>query len=343
VSFGDLNEDLIPALGGFPAIRLLVRSHEQGDPVFVRAALAFLQEALPPYPYGELAFVQGPDRPVLGASARAGALAPIEPVLVSATPGQVVVHGLLEIGDSGTGSLERALASQFPHATDRGVVHALALHWWGRPAWADRDRWIAEAAAAFYRDRFVEEAWDEEVSGAWERVRRQALQLEVARADYAPLVGGAADAEVVGVGLLRALASRLGEQPVLRGLDQLLRGQSPTTEALRDALSLQAGVDLRDFFDAWVIAGLRPEVRGSYTIDRGELTLSIEADAPHARFQLPVGVIVGKKKEEVRLSWVDVVDGVGKATLPAKGEVRAVVIDPERWLPLRGERTLDRR
>lgn len=334
VSFGDLNERAVPAIGPYPAIRMLQPGPPQGSPSFLRAALQFYSEALPPYPYRELVFVQGPDVPTLTVNAAASPSVELDRPAVEGYPGQIVVTGLREVGGA-----EQKIDARWPKLVDRGVVEALAGHWWDRPAYARRDRWIAAAARGWMRDRFVDEAWGDAVAADWERSRRLTADVFAGHRRFAPLAEAPPE---VAVGVLRALAARVGEPAFLRGLDGFLRGGVPTTEALQQALSRAAGVDLGSFFTMWVHVGAHPEVTGSWSASGGALELELHTDVPYGRCELPVGVVSGRKGE-TRISWVPVVDGVGKATIAVKGEPTEVTVDPERWLPLRGARGLPRR
>ena len=117
---------------------------------------------------------------------------------------------------------------RFPHAVERGLAEALAGDWWRNRPWKRRDAWLPEALGAFYRNRFMEHAYDDKVNATWRR--HVALEMEQAlRRAQVPLQGSADPGrKEVGAQLLEALAHRVGKAVLLQAA---LRGL--LTEALR--------------------------------------------------------------------------------------------------------------
>jgi hypothetical protein len=218
--------------------------------------------------------------------------------------------------------VRRAVDASHPNAVTRALAEALAAGWWEGQPWADRDRWLAAAIPALYRDRFVEEAWGPRVLAGWDRnVDNLFAETEPTRHTL-PLAG--ADAEWTkerGVRLLRVVMARVGERPLLRALDAYRAAGDPSLAALVGAVEAETGVSFAGFFDLFAVVGARPEVRATEAPD-GVVTFVV--DPPFGTWDLPVEV--GGK-----LRWVTLVDGVGTLD-PAGGRYQ---IDPQGLLPLR--------
>jgi hypothetical protein len=354
VTFGQYTEEIASAVAGFPEIRLLHHEPMQAAPEFVRSVMNFFSTVLPPFPAGALVIAQGRSVPALDPvtllrfpcemnRAATGTLTEHVPMFPTATgraplerrqpwveamPGQIVISGLRQLGTE-AGGLESQIRRTYPHAVERGVVHGLVQQWWGEVGDTRRDAWIGPAASAFYRDLFVREAWPED-SEVWQALQRQDLQEVLGEQGLAPLVTPAPWNGEVGAGFFRGLSVRIGEPVLLRALHAFLEGPEHTTAALQARLEQSAGIELDPWFDVWVVAGLRPSVRGEWWVEGGTLQLSVHSDMPGS-LELPVVVT---SERGARTYWVTVTDGQLQTRLPSKGAALRVEIDPEGLLPL---------
>lgn len=350
----------VSAAGPFPAIQVLRTHPEDGDYAsLVRAVMNFYQPALPPWTGGPLSVVEAPEAPVIskamllareqqGCKLEAIHLSELnhhQPMLfdqpgrapdrrdtvwVGSVPGQILISGLRELG-SEVGGASATARKDYPHLVERGVAQGVAAQWFGDLELARRDVWIADAAAAWLRDRFVDEAWGEDVASRWQDVVRNDLRDTMPGARVLPLGAHPWTGEI-GAQVLHVLEARIGEEHVLRGLDGFLRSDDPTTEGLEHAMSAASGVDLRPFFDAWVTAGLRPHLTGTWEVVDGNVALTVTADPPLGVIDVPVGVTT---RTGVRTAWVRLVNGQGTTSLAVRGTPLRVEMDPDEVLPVR--------
>jgi hypothetical protein len=340
VAVGRFKEFRSQARAGMPPIRVL--RHDVLDEdllITIRGILHFYDTALPPFPFPEVVVVQGQHRPVLmvedqvvpqadphlvtpgfrhvgaGVLEFRGVFALGPPIDV--LQGQAVRMTLPPAGDA----VRRQVDRTRPNAPTRSLAEALAAAWWDAAVWSDRDRWLAGAIPALYRDRFVEEAWGHDALRAWDRATDEALARSEPAGAALPL-GDAEWAHERGVRLLRLVMARIGEEETLRALERLRAGDDPSLAALVALLEDESGVSFAGLFDLFATTGLRPTVTASVTED-GALTVT--TDPPVGTWDVPIAV-------GGRLRWVPVVDGVGTAALT--GTSRELELDPERWLPL---------
>ena len=347
VSFGDLSVDVAEAAKGFPEIRVLL--HEPwsaGSPSYLRSIMNFYQTALPNYPYDELVVVQASARPFLTGGGDAAGLAqdmgPPFPT-VRHYPGHIVISGLREVSAPALeatevasslsgGNLQRSIDRDYPHVLERQVAEAVAADWWYLD-WPQREAWLGGALPALYRDLFTEHAWDPEILERWDHVIQQRV-LASGPTDMAPIQGhNPTWRNEVGARLFReGLRARIGERQLLRGLDRFRNADVPDQAALEAALEDASGVQLDDFFDYWLVAGIRPRVEASWRRDGNTVVVDVTTDVPFGRTEIPVDITSRKGTTTV---WVEVVDGAGRDRASVRGEVESVQLDPNQWLPLR--------
>lgn len=339
LGFGKLRSERAAPMMGMPGVDLRTwQAGAAGSPPEIRSIIHFFDAMLPAYPYSEVQVIHGRDRAFLysgsmSAEERTPALQP--PSVVSA-PGQLVIQGVREVNVAGVGaSLERRLRNRFPRAVERGLAEGIAAHWWIQPDYRTRDAWIGAAMPAVYRDLFVETAFPAQVAKEWSVQMDGRESLE--RGGPRPLAGPPAEwtaergARLFGA----ALRERIGDRPLLVGLDRFLSGSDHTTEALRAALEHTSGSDLQGFFDVWVYTGPEPAVDLEWRLEGPRLVGVVTADVPFGTWSVPVVVRTGRGSQQV---WVDVVDGSGELEVLVRGALKGVDVDPEGWLPLRRRR-----
>ncbi|MCB9686382.1 MAG: hypothetical protein H6735_15175 [Alphaproteobacteria bacterium] len=339
VTGGDLTETRDGAFASYPAVRLLQHGQvfDRHMPERIRAILHFYGTALPPWPHDEAVVIHGQDHPVM--------IVVRDPQRVPDDPqsppevryigqGQIVLDSVVAIPVVASTDLNRSLRNQWPHAAERGLAEALAAGWFGDLAWTDRDRWLGRAIPKVFRDRFVEEAWGAKVTEPWEAATDQRLSREAPSDGLQSLVG--TDdwwADEVGARFLgRAIEARIGERALLEGLSRLATSEDPSLDRLVTELEEVSRTSLRDTFDAFVVAGLRPSLEGEWEQDGDRIRVHLVADVPLGTYEIPV---VARKGRSQTTAWIRVVDGVGEGSIPAS-EADDVSIDPDRVMPLRG-------
>ncbi|MCB9686380.1 MAG: hypothetical protein H6738_15005 [Alphaproteobacteria bacterium] len=328
ITAGALHETLEDGHGGFPAVRLLQGAFpDKHLAQHIRSVLNFYGTTLPTFPFRQVVFARGQDHPVSDATPFDPS---IPPRVTYAGQGQLVFEGVRAIGRPG---LERQLEVTFPRAAERDLAEALAAGWFAELPWPERDRWLGRAIPMVLRDRFVEEAWGEKVARPWEVVTEQRLSREAPRDGLQSLVGTEAWwADETGARFLgRTIAARIGERSLLEGLARLQASEDPSLDRLVAELESVSKVPLRDSFDVFVVAGLRPAVDGTWERDGDELRVRLTADVPLGTWEVPV--VATTRHGEVT-AWVRLVDGVGEGLLTAE-EVVDVAIDPDHRMPLR--------
>ncbi|MCB9698085.1 MAG: hypothetical protein H6738_15000 [Alphaproteobacteria bacterium] len=345
VTGGDLSELREGAVGPFPAIRLLrhAQALDPHMPERIRAILHFYATALPPWPHPEVVVIEGQARPVavLVTSLRNPNHDPQQPPIVRwLGGGQVVVESVVALpvlnGDNKHWEVKQA----FPHAAERGLAEAVAAGWFADLPWHPADAWLGGAIPKVFRDRFVEEAWGEKVASIWASYDDQNLSRE-APSDGLQLLVGTDDwwADEVGARFLgRAIEARIGERALLEGFSRLATSDDPSLDRLVTELEDVSRTSLRDTFDAFVVAGLRPSLKGEWEQDGDRIRVHLVADVPLGTYEIPVVATKGKAQTT---AWIRVVDGVGEGSI-AVSEADDVVIDPNRVMPLRGRGSLHR-
>jgi len=318
VVVGDFDgEESFGGQKGMPAVRILARDAtlEADLQVLARATVNFFQTALPRFPYGELEIVQGP-------SALAWELGgePLPRPQVRVAPGQLHIHGVYGAGDA-----RRILKSRWPHNIELEVAEGVAAQWW-RPVdrpYLSEDAWIGRAMPRLYGELFLDHAYSDKVVRMWRELPRDAEGDDALHEREATRMAGLFH------GLVR---SRVGEEGLLRGLHAFLRRDGRTTAELQQALQQVTGADLSDVFDVWLPSDHAPALTASWHLDGEAVAIELVTDLPFGTIQVPVAVASGGTS---KTHWVSVQDGRGRASLPVRGRLKQIAIDPEGLVPFR--------
>ena len=306
-----------------------VRTRTLDDPtpgadVFIRASIHFFATVLPPFPHREIEMVEGP-RLLAWPSSRE----PLTKPTAEAIPGQIQVRKIAAVGEGG-----RQLKSRWPKAMEIAVAQAVAAQWWLELNYAEDDAWIGRVIPRVYRRLFMEEAYGKRVLAAWDRDALAIRKEWLRRPLLAPVHEARSSAELDrAAGLFTDLVrARIGERAMLKGFDDFLRNDVPTSRALQHALESAGGRPLDDVFGFWLSGGYVPQGHASWKVhDPSELTVELSLSVPHGRVRVPVEVLAGSRTSR---HWVDVVDGSTTWTHRFDGSVRDVRIDPDGWLPM---------
>ncbi|MCB9686379.1 MAG: hypothetical protein H6738_15010 [Alphaproteobacteria bacterium] len=345
ISAGDLSETREDGHGPYPPIRILKHSMsmDRRMPARLRSVLHFYGTVLPPWPHPEAVVIQGQDHPV-GYVQHDPHRTPGDPQTPATFryvgQGQVVMDGVVAIPLIGSTSLARELEGAFPHAAERALAEAMAAAWFADLPWPEQDRWLSRAIPKVFRDRFVDEAWGRKLVATWDAETDRRLAREAPQDGLQSLVGtNAWWADEVGARFLgRAVQARIGEKAMMEALTRLRTRPDPSLDALVSELETVSRVSFRDSVDAFVIAGLRPSVEGTWAQEGERVHVSLTADTALGTWEVPV---VATTRAGQTTTWLRVVDGVAEGWLDA-AEVERVEVDPDEVLPLRG-RQLRRR
>ena len=215
--------------------------------------------------------------------------------------GHLVVEGLA-LWANECGGMAHKL---FPHAVERGLAEALAGDWWRNRPWKQADAWLPEALAAYYRNRYLEHAYDDKVVAIWHR--NVGLELEQApRRALVPLRGSEDRwRNEVGARFLEAVAHRIGETVFLEAMDRFHRSGAVSVRALQQELESLSRTALDDMFEPWVVAGIRPHVEGEWRAEGDVAQISLRSDVPFGNVAVPVVV---ESRRSVQTVWLTLVD-----------------------------------
>ena len=333
VSFGAFDERVDDPVAGFPGLR----TAEFGlsyppDASFIRSVIHFFSGSLPAYPLAEVTIVEGARQPSLNLGDERGA-----EVLTAANRGNLVIEGILSLGgiDHFGTSYESPVAVPLPHPVEMGLVEAVISGWWADLGWSYEDAWLERSIEAYYRDRFAEVAYFDSQRKPWSDALDAAVTENTQGTVPLPFPGSKQPWIGDWGGRLfdRALRERIGEEALLKALDAFRgEGGPPTLARLRATLAKNTEIPLDDFFETWVIAGLRPTISGQWTAQGRTVTVEIEAEPAIGRYEVPVVVRTGRGFPTI--TWVLVEDGNGRAEIPVNGAPKTVSIDPAESLPL---------
>lgn len=248
----------------------------------------------------------------------------------------VASHELTSAMRSKATSLEaaaRLARADGRHTGQRVVAHEMAHQWWGHlvlPAHTE-DFWFcetfAESMAQVYmgaaRGSYADAMRDKREE--WERFE----DLHLPRASLTDAYRSQHQPDIVyryGPYVFQEmLRKRIGHQAYHAALDLLLRDfahQSVTTEQIQHYLELASDQDLDAFFDFWVFGGFVPErVEVVWDHADGAVHGVVLSDVPFGRFDVEVAL----DGDSVQ---VDVVDGVGRFSVPRESAPASVVLDP---------------
>jgi len=317
------------AVRGFGLPR--TRSDAQDLMVSTQQVVAFLTGLFGPcpYPFLNLAVLEG---------TTPGGHSPPGMILIQQRPALLAGRSLL-----------RDDPANFSDVPGFFLAHELAHQWWGQGVAPEnyRERWLAEAWAQYAAALWVRETRGEDAfRSILERFARWAFRHE----QGGPINLGhrlghlKGDAQVFraivydkGAYVIHMLRAIVGEDAfraaVVRFLDEH-RFSKAGTDDLREALEAASGMDLRPYFDAWILGTALPELRYEYeTVEEaGGYRTRIEVRARELPGPVPLRIRVetrdGRRQDET-------------VSLPAGGGVFSVASpDRPRKVELNEDRTL---
>lgn len=321
LAVGDWRLHETPAVGGMPAVRVLLRNGlaaEDGDrSAWIRQQLALYQRILPDYPEPTVTLVEW--------------MAPTHQVPMYVAPDGVVMLASTRelVGNLGA---ERWFRNRYPSYEELSVSTGLGVHWWSARGPTTRvDREIMLGAARAYGIASMRALEGDEPADRWLEALTAMVDHQPRFAD--PFGGSSMPARAAGtLFFARTLPARVGQPAVYAAIDQVLSGQHPASlEGLQAALEATSGQDLQGFVDLWVRTGIAPRVELAWSQEDGRWVGEATADLPFGELDLPVRLHHGD-------AWTDVVirltDGRGTLSVPSEDRPDRVEIDPDRALIL---------
>ncbi|WP_337175869.1 M1 family aminopeptidase [Paludisphaera sp.] len=236
------------------------------------------------------------------------------------------------------------------------VAHELAHQWFGDlmtcKDWSHL--WLNEGFASYFDPLFFERERGEEefrllMRGALENYlaadRRYRRPIVETRFDNpTQLFDGMAYSK--GALVLHALRGVLGDEAWWKGVRHYVatnKFRNVESEDLRKAFESATGEDLGWFFDQWVYKAGHPELKASWRYEPDDRTVRLKVeqaqklDDQTPLFRLPTTVeIIDAPGMSRRVAVV--IDGASREfVLPAESEPRAILLDPDGWIPRQTE------
>ncbi len=335
---------------GLPGVSVALMSTERralGEfPPEIRRVVSFMQRFLPKLDVDEIEVFQGP------------AMLPSTAQTAGFRDGRAGLINLrnvktFEVGDN------TEVQKRYPALTQNILARQVAHQYWGQrsPPNSSRDLWLTEALSdaygAFYvRAGLGKETWDQRLKwvgrrlenpinrGESDDVKAQRRPLSLTEPAKFTDIGGLKKADFGFYLLAHTLRERIGSTAFFLGLDRLAQRRNYVplaTEDLQAIFEETSGQDLADFFDFWIHGGRIPKVEITYALapdeEEGKQVVHgcVTSDVPFGSFDVPVTVEDGMGAVS---ALVDVDDGVGQFTVPARtGEV-SVIADRKKELVL---------
>ncbi len=228
---------------------------------------------------------------------------------------------------------------RFPFILHSSYPHELLHNWWGNSVYIDFDtgNW-AEGLTAYMADHLVAEQ-----RGVGAGARRSTLQRYTSYVDEStdfPLSKFISrtdgPTEAVGYGktsmVFDMLRERVGDENFNRSFQAFYRKHKykvGTWDNIRESFEKVSGQDLKPFFKQWVDGVGAPELAiAKATQDGDNLALTIVQNQKRDPFNLLVPVVV-YTADTVTRHTVDITDRQQTVSVPVKGKVVRVEVDPD--------------
>ncbi|AMV40654.1 M1 family aminopeptidase [Planctomyces sp. SH-PL62] len=232
------------------------------------------------------------------------------------------------------------------------VAHELAHQWFGDlmtcKDWSHL--WLNEGFASYFDPLFAEhELGDDEF-----RLQMRAAQQGYLGADRMyrrPIVEPRYENPIQlfdgmsyakGASVLHALRGTVGDEGWWKGIKRYVAAnkfRNVESDDLRKAFEAATGKDLGWFFDQWVYKAGHPELKASWRYEPEDATVRLKVeqvqklDEQTPLFRLPTTVEIVEAPGRSK-SVAIVVDGpTHEFVIPAGAEPKAVLLDPQGWIP----------
>lgn len=230
------------------------------------------------------------------------------------------------------------------------VAHEVAHQWWGDSVtekdWDDA--WLSEGFATYFAALATEHyAGRDAFVAAMKRSRNTILAVEkrtpgvaVVHDNLPEIQDGRAPGEIVyqkGGWTLHMLRGAIGAEKFWAGIREYYRRYrdgNASSDDLRKVMEETAGVDLRWFFEQWLLAPGSPVVEGAWRYNPAtkKIELELTQTQPGKAYRLPleVGVTVGGAPATVER--IDLTQKQQKFEIASDREPGTVELDPNTWV-----------
>ena len=232
------------------------------------------------------------------------------------------------------------------------VAHELAHQWFGDlmtcKDWSHL--WLNEGFASYFAPLFAERELGEDEFRLQMRSELQGY-LSADRSYRRPIVEPRYENPIQlfdgmsyakGACVLHALRGTLGDEAWWKGIRHYVASnkfRNVETDDLRKAFEAATGRDLGWFFDQWAYKAGHPELKASWRYEPEDASVRLKVaqvqklDEQTPLFRLPTTAMIVEAPGRAR-SVPILIDGpTHEFVIPAGSEPKAVLIDPEGWLP----------
>ena len=235
------------------------------------------------------------------------------------------------------------------------VAHETAHQWFGDAVTEDdwNHIWLSEGFATFFQNIFIEHEF-----GKDSLVSSMALEREqVINYDEENSSSPVVDTTITkltkllnvnsyqkGSWVLRMLQHNLGEKIFWKGIRlyyKTFRDKNALTKDFKKIMGEVSGKNLSHFFEEWIYKPGFPELKGNWSYNKKEKTITIKLDQAQAfrnsfHFPLEIGIYSGKNTEPM-IKKFDVEKKENIFKLAAETKPYKIVLDPNTWLLMKSE------
>jgi hypothetical protein len=222
------------------------------------------------------------------------------------------------------------------------LAHEVAHQWFGQAVgWKNyHEQWLSEGFAQYMAALFARERRGE---GAFRDVLRQFRKWSLDQSPEGPIHLGYRLGHIKnetrvfralvynkGALVLHMLRRLVGDEAFFAGVRRYYREHrfaKAGTDDLRTAMEAESGRDLSRFFERWVFDSGIPRVRYSTTVAGSELVVRLEQTSDV--YDLPVTVSVQYADGRVDEQVIALTEALAETTIPLKGAVRSVDVNPD--------------
>ncbi len=231
-----------------------------------------------------------------------------------------------------------------PDFPDYFIAHEVAHQWWGQAVgWKNyHEQWLSEAFAQYFAALYAEHSRG---AGLFDQVIRRMQNWAVAESNQGPVYLGYRVGHVKGdrrvfravvydkgAMVLHMLRRLVGDEAFFGGLRRFYntwRFQKAGTDDLRAPMEQASGLDLRRFFDQWVLGEGLPQVTCAWRTEERDGAREAVLDLEQAGevYDVPVTVTVEQSDGRVATVLVKLADRRAEVRVPLTGAVRKVDIN----------------
>ena len=227
------------------------------------------------------------------------------------------------------------------------LAHELAHQWWGQAVgWKNyHEQWISEGFSQYFAALYAEHSRG---SGTFDTIIRRMQGFALDDSDKGPVYLGYRIGHVKGeprlfravvynkgAMVLHMLRRLTGDQAFFAGLRRFYsarRFQKAGTDDFRLAMEQESGLDLRRFFDQWVLGETVPQVTFSWKVEErdGAGVVVVRLEQAGEVFDVPLTVTVEFEDNSLSNTIVKLTGKSLETSIPARRKVRRVEVNRDR-------------